>query len=306
MNILLMRKSKQLISYEDVDFLFQELYKTWNLQNVPSHHRETFSNNLKFLPPSSVAFTIAKEIDDLESGLNPIQMVLDSISKREFLIGKLLTFDGKARNLNRDFEITELETAYFIQKLRKITADVLKNIEKWKNMFLGIECEFYWNQICYVEKVKHDLDFLRKLGRFKFMMRDPFFLNTDSEKVCLKAKTIVKASPKDKKIFKKLEKMLNYGLPEIGNFKVSKAEKFDQQFQKVFDAKILTKEESEALRETNEILSCIIFSLTDDLLETISFDVLLELKIYDSLLDHLVESEASSILKENENLSKEI
>lgn len=279
-----MQKSKHYVSYSDIEFLFQELHKTWDSLHVPAHHRETFSKHLNLIPPSTVAFTVAKEIDDLDSKSAPVQLTLSYIEKREYLIGKLVAFQGKTKNLNKDLEITELEAAYLIQKLRSVTVEVIKSIEKWKKQFFSFDCEFFWNQINYVEKIKHDLNGVRKLGRFKFMIRDPFFLDSDCERVCLKAKSIVKVSKKDLKVFKKMEKILNYGMSDLRNLKISKAEEIDQQYESVFDVKVGSKDEVEA----DSLPFVILIESLDVLVKEICEQVVLEVNEVGNDLNEVV------------------
>ena len=249
-------KNKFLVSLEDVNFLYQELQNVWIAYEIPSFHQDIFKSHLDFIQTGLIPHAIAKEIDLVESSASPIQKALENIVKREYLIGKLITFKQKTRDTNsKDLEIIELETAYSIVKLRKITADVMNSIAHWKHQFFNLNCEFYWNQISYIEKIKHDLNFLKALGRFHFVMRDPFFLSMDHKKVSIKARVLVKLDPTQKKKLKKLEKNLNYEMPNIRNIQLTQAKSVNKEMEAVFDKKILSKAELEKLDKENRLIS---------------------------------------------------
>lgn len=253
-------KNKFFVTYEDMNFLYQELQNTWIAYEIPSFHQEIFKSHLDFIQPGQVPHVIAKEINLIESSSSPIQKTLENIVKREYLIGKLITFKQKTReSISKDLEIIELETAYSIIKLRKTTADAMKSISHWKQQFFNLNCEFYWNQISYIEKIKHDLNFLKALGRFHFVMRDPFFLSMDYKKVSIKARVLVKLDPAQKKKLKKLEKNLNYEIPSIKTIQLTQAQVVNKDMEGVFDKKILSKVELEKLDKENRLISDEIF-----------------------------------------------
>lgn len=253
--------NKFFVSFEDINFLFQELQNAWMTFEIPSFHQEIFKSFLEFVEPAKVPHVIAKEIDLVESCLSPVQKTLASIEKREFLIGKLTTFKRKTENFNgKDWESVELEAAYSIVEIRKVTAAVIKSVSHWKEQFYCLNCEFYWNNINYIDKIKHDLNFLKALGRFHFVMRDPFFLSMDSSKICIKARLLIKTSPAQIKKLKKLEKILNYEMPDIKSIKLSRAQVVNKELESIFKQKILTKAELEKLEKENLSISDQIFN----------------------------------------------
>ena len=105
---MLKSKNKFFVSFDDVNFLFQELQNAWTAGEIPSFHQEIFKSHLDFIDPAQVPHVIAQEINQVESLSSPVQNTLASITKREFLIGKLTTFKQKTRNFSsKDLEIIE-------------------------------------------------------------------------------------------------------------------------------------------------------------------------------------------------------
>lgn len=251
------------ISADDFSFLNNELEKTWNLNKIPSYHREIFSNYLDLLPAGLVPLFIAQEIDKIETGKSPLVIALDQINEREHLIGKLKNIHSKSIKLkSKDFNITELECANLIKRLREATIKVIESILAWKKIFRGVDCQFYWNQICYIEKIKHDLDFLTNIGGFGFMNRDPFFSNMGTTLISQKARNMLKMTLKMQKKVKKLEKSLNYGMNALPVFELSSAKNTTlAESDHIFALKVPTRKEFQQIEQNNLILS---FDLYED------------------------------------------
>ena len=262
------------LSSKDWEFLYQELERTWNDFCVPIYHREIFTSYLETLGSNSAPGFIALEIDSIEKGVSPIIKSLESIQKREFLIGKLKTIHENSRTQLIENNILELEIANILVQLREITSQVIQSIISWKKSFPNVECEYYWNQICYIDKIKHDLDFLKKIGKFSFNLRDPFFLNTDLNLIAKKPKTMLKISKVQQKLFLKLEKYLSYGFGELRPIKLSNARSVNKtESDYVFSKKVPNRKQLMQLEQENYNLSLEIFeNFVDGLVLQISSD----------------------------------
>ncbi|OMJ75876.1 hypothetical protein SteCoe_24895 [Stentor coeruleus] len=291
------------LSYNDLEFLYQELESTWDSFKIPSFHREIFSKYTEVIVPNKIPVLIAQEITSIEKGFSPIIHLLQSISNREKIIGKFKGLDEKFRKARqKEMEIIELEAANMVRKMRMATAKVMKNIQMWKRQFIGVDCDYYWNQICYIEKIKHDMDFLRVLGRMTFIMRDPFFLNTDITGACQKARAIFKLSVKELKKYKKMQKSISYGIEDLPVIQLSQAQTIvGPDYDHVFSCKILTRKEVQQLQQMNFEIACEVFiELTDLFVNEITMQAVEEqqyLAQLQELTEHLIEIYIEDIVK---------
>ena len=260
------------ISFDDFDFLNQELEKTWNMFSIPTYHREIFSKYLILLSPSLIPVFIAQEIDRLETGKSPTVRILERINEREYLIGKLKNLNEESKkSKSKESNVLDLECANLIIRLREVTIKVIDSILAWKKIFNRIDCQFYWNQICYMEKIKHDLDFLTKLGKFVFNSRDPFFSSTDLALISKKAKIMLKPTIKQERKIKKLEKVLSYGIGNLPNIGLSIAKSATiPEADKVFALRIPTRKEIVQIEQENAIMS---FQILDSFLTIVLAEI---------------------------------
>jgi hypothetical protein len=239
-----------------LEFLYGELERVWNQFSIPSYHREVYYKYLSLIQTSKILGFLANEIDQIEQGTSPIQVLTQNIEKREQFVGKIKNMNEKYINSKAGHcDILDLECANYIIRLRDLTVKVFYNIFDWKDYFDGLYCEFYWNQICYIDKIKHDLDFLKNIGKFKFFMRDPLFLNTDFSLTSKKTKSIMKISPKKQLKIKKIQKYLNYGSLDLPSIKLSIAQPITPDYDHIFLKKIPTKQEIIQLEKDKAIIA---------------------------------------------------
>jgi len=202
--------------------LESQLKETWERFRVSPQHMDIFSTQIAHLPSKRKAFVIAKEIDLLEKGENPVQLVMNSITDREYLVIQISELNQSLLATTEKQKVASLkkEAIELFRNIRNLNLSIVESVNFWSNYMKLNAYEFLWKNENYLEKMKHDLNFLKDTalaGLFKFEEDDPFLVNLKVASIATRANRTnriqyVPIFPLNPKVSEKV----NFGMKVLG------------------------------------------------------------------------------------------
>jgi hypothetical protein len=173
------------------------LEQEWKSKSIPYALCEIYSGFISLLPHRKSVIFMQKELSDLRSYNSLVQVCLKGIHAREeslISIKEMCDYLAKASDWETLSDV-RIECAEILHAHRMLTLNVVESIERWKEFFLfenpDFKANFVYNGMNYLEKIRHDLNFLptSELSKaFKFSTEsDPFLIRPS--KVIEKHKT---------------------------------------------------------------------------------------------------------------------
>ncbi|CAG9310870.1 unnamed protein product [Blepharisma stoltei] len=163
-----------IVTEEMLNEIKENIECEWITWAIPEPQREAFRNSVFNLPRNKAYAIINREIDDLQKSRSLVQLVLRAITAREESLKSIQEMNeylSKAPDWDKLKEV-QLECAELLHAHRILTLNVVESIVKWREQLVYAMLlnqtdsskktliPFIWEGINYIEKMRHDLDFL--------------------------------------------------------------------------------------------------------------------------------------------------
>ena len=175
------QKYGELVTEEQLTFLKEELEHYWGLNDIPEIHRNAFKDQHYSKTIDKQAIIIGNEINSLEEGSSPIQLLLAAIKERDCFIQNLKEINQKiAASKNKSSTVTlKREFTSSLVKLRDLSLSVIERVFEWRESLRNIRLKFVRNEVDLFMRMRYEMNFLQDtwIGEtVKIPEEDPFLL----------------------------------------------------------------------------------------------------------------------------------
>jgi hypothetical protein len=146
---------------DQVNALIVELGEVWRSMNIPECHRTAFMEYVGSLSKSDLVKAATQELKALKAQEAPILKALAAVSNREDLIMQLQQFRVLEDSSGAQQSMQQYEAADLLHKYRQVSIEVVERITQWRRGLGSPDLRFIWEGVNYLNKMKHDADFMR-------------------------------------------------------------------------------------------------------------------------------------------------